>query len=142
MKKLFLVAMTLIMVAISFAPVSAVYVACTNGSDATIGVNWTFTGASGTMALVSNVGTPSNALLDFTIPTGADGGMNMTPNMTPGSAASITVNYTSTLSPGSPATVTNVGTSSVALLNFGIPRVILEIRRIYLNSCLLMEPAQ
>jgi hypothetical protein len=54
-------------------PVSAVYVACTNGTAATIAVNWTFTGAPGTMALVSNVGTSSNALLDFTIPQGQSG---------------------------------------------------------------------
>ena len=41
-----------------------------NGTAATINVNYTFTGAAGTSALVTNVGTTSAALLDFTIPTG------------------------------------------------------------------------
>ena len=41
-----------------------------NGTAATINVNYTFTGAVGTSALVTNVGTTSAALLDFTIPTG------------------------------------------------------------------------
>lgn len=40
------------------------------GTAATINVNYTFTGAAGTSALVTNVGTTSAALLDFTIPTG------------------------------------------------------------------------
>jgi hypothetical protein len=66
---LFLVALILVL------PVNAVYVACTNGSAATIAVNWTFTGAPGTLALVSNVGTTSNALLDFTIPEGQPGAL-------------------------------------------------------------------
>lgn len=38
-----------------------------------------------------------------------------------GAAATIAVGSTSTLSPGAPATVTNVGSSSAATFNFGIP---------------------
>lgn len=38
-----------------------------------------------------------------------------------GPAATVTVGETTTLPPGSPATVENVGTSSAAILNFGIP---------------------
>jgi hypothetical protein len=40
----------------------------------------------------------------------------------PGTAASITVNNVISLPPGSSPTVTNVGNSSSALLNFGIPQ--------------------
>ena len=41
---------------------------------------------------------------------------------TPGQAATVTVGTTTTLSPGSQATVTNSGTTSAAVLNFGIPQ--------------------
>ncbi len=44
-----------------------------------------------------------------------------TPGAT-GTAATIAVGTTTTLAPGSPATVTNVGTSSAATFNFGIPQ--------------------
>lgn len=40
----------------------------------------------------------------------------------PGDSASITIGTVSTLSAGSSATVTNVGTSSAAVLDFGIPK--------------------
>jgi len=45
----------------------------TNGTAATVAVNYTFTGATGTSAIVTNVGTTAAALFDFTIPTGATG---------------------------------------------------------------------
>jgi hypothetical protein len=66
---------------------------------ATIDVNWTFTGAPGTAALVTNIGNSTVAKLDFTIPagingtngidgapgaTGPTGPMNQTANMTAG----------------------------------------------------------
>lgn len=38
-----------------------------------------------------------------------------------GSAATVAVGTTTSLAPGSPATVTNVGSTSAAVLNFGIP---------------------
>jgi hypothetical protein len=124
-----------------FSPVSAIYLGCTNGTAATINVNYTFTGAAGTSALVSNIGTAQDALLDFTIPTGAAGpagadnltagpegpqGINGTPGSNgaagaPGLAATIDVNYTFTGSPGSVASVTNVGSTTTALLDFIIP---------------------
>jgi hypothetical protein len=44
----------------------------------TIDVNYTFTGAPGTGALVVNVGNPTAAFLDFTVPRGTDGLNNMT----------------------------------------------------------------
>ena len=63
---------------------------CSNGTAATVNINYTFTGLPGTNAGVSNIGTASNALLDFTIPQGSTGPigptgpMNQTPNMTAG----------------------------------------------------------
>lgn len=86
----------------------------TNGVAATIGIASVTTGAPGSGASVTNVGTQSAASLAFTIPRG-DGG-------SPGAAATVAVNSVTTLVPGSSATVTNVGTSAAALLNFGIPR--------------------
>ena len=59
-------------------PVSAV--TCCKGSGggggnitATIDVNWTFTGAPGTSALVTNIGNNTVAKLNFVIPAGANG---------------------------------------------------------------------
>jgi hypothetical protein len=60
------------------------------GSAATINVNHTFTGSSGTNANVVNIGNQNTASLDFTIPQGPQGSqgntgsMNQTPNMTAG----------------------------------------------------------
>ena len=91
----------------------------TDGAAATIAVNYTFTGAPGTSALVSNVGTSAAAKFDFTIPTGATGlaGANGT-NGANGTAATIAINNTVT---GSPASVTNIGTATAANFNFVIP---------------------
>jgi hypothetical protein len=141
---------------------------CYGTTPVTIDINYTFTGASGTDALVQNIGNATAIKLDFTIPrgvqgesgatgaAGADGAANMTAgppgaanmtagppgatgaanmtagppgaaNMTagpkgdPGTGATISVNYTFTLSPGASATVVNIGSSSAANLNFGIP---------------------
>jgi hypothetical protein len=113
------------------------------GSAATISVGTTTTGAAGTSASVSNSGTSSAAVFNFTIPrgdTGATGptgptgpaGTNGSPGPTgpigptgatgpAGSAATITVGTTTTLAAGSSATVSNSGTSSAAVFNFGIP---------------------
>lgn len=132
MKKISFGVFVIVLVAAIIFPANAAYVACYNGTDATIGVNWTFTGANGTMALVTNVGTPSNALLDFIIPAGNDGapgspgapgapGVNGT-NGINGTNATITVNATLTGAAGSSAIVTNVGTASAASFDFTIPR--------------------
>jgi len=98
------------------------------GAAATIGVNATF---SGTPASVTNIGSAAAALLDFVIPPGVKGdkgdqGVNGTPGATGsngsnGAAATIAVNNTVTLAAGSSATVANVGSSSAASLDFGIP---------------------
>lgn len=67
----------------------------TDGLAATIDVNATFTGPAGSDALVTNIGTTSAAILDFTVPQGQmgaqgpqgiEGPMNQTPNMTAGPA--------------------------------------------------------
>jgi hypothetical protein len=95
-----------------------------------VNVNYTFTGSPGTNALVSNIGSTSAALFDFTIPRGnqgiqgVPGVANMTagPSGSPGTAATVNVNYTFTGSPGTNALVSNIGSTSAALFDFTIPR--------------------
>lgn len=87
------------------------------GSPATVTVGTTTTGQPGTNASVTNSGTQSAAVLNFTIPKGAKGD-----NGNPGSAATIAVGTVTTGLPGTSATVTNVGTSSAAVFDFTIPR--------------------
>ena len=87
------------------------------GPAATIAVGSTTTGNPGTNASVTNSGTSSAAIFDFTIPRGADG-----QNGQDGSAATIAVGNVSTGSAGSSASVTNTGTSSAAVFDFVIPR--------------------
>jgi len=79
MKRIFLLFIAFLIV---FSGVSSAVVFCpschksgssTNGTPTAVAVNWTFTGAPGTSALVSNIGTPYNVFLDFTIPTGSQG---------------------------------------------------------------------
>ena len=119
-------------------------------TDATISVGTTATSAPGGNAAVVNVGTTHDAVFNFTIPrgetgptgntgaTGATGAKGDTGNTgatgakgdkgdtgtagTNGAAATVTVGSTTTLSAGSSATTTNSGTTSAAILNFGIPR--------------------
>ena len=110
------------------------------GTAATVAVGPTTTGAAGTSASVTNSGTSSAAVFNFTIPQGATGptGPNgptgpqgiqgIQGNTGPtgpaganGAAATIAVGTTTNLTAGSAATVTNSGTSSAAVFNFGIP---------------------
>jgi hypothetical protein len=84
------------------------------GTAATIAVGTTTTGAAGSDALVTNAGTNSAAVFDFTIPRGNTGAT--------GTAATIAVGATTTGEAGSSASVTNVGTNSAAVFNFDIPR--------------------
>jgi len=72
----------------------------------TITVGTTTTGAPGTPASVTNVGTATNAILNFVIPEGEPG------------PANITVGTTTTLPAGSRASVTNSGTADNVILNF------------------------
>lgn len=93
------------------------------GAAATITVGSTTTGNPGTNASVTNSGTSSAAVLNFTIPRGAAGQDGADgADGADGESATITVGTTTTLPAGSSATVTNTGTSSAAVLNFGIPK--------------------
>ena len=90
------------------------------GTAATVAAGTTTTGAAGTSATVTNSGSSSAAVFDFTIPRG-DTGATGSPG-TPGAAATIAVGTTTTGSPGSSASVTNTGTSGAAVFDFTIPR--------------------
>lgn len=93
------------------------------GQAATVTVGSTTTGAAGTNASVTNSGTTSAAVLDFTIPRGADGADGQDgQDGAPGAAATIAVGSTSTGAAGSSASVTNSGTSSAAVFDFVIPK--------------------
>lgn len=96
-----------------------------NGSGGTVSVSVgsVLTLPPGSPATVVNVGTPEAVVLDFGIPEGDQGdpGTNGT-NGTDGAAATISVGTVSTLAAGNPATVTNVGSSSAAVFDFGIPQ--------------------
>lgn len=69
---------------------------------------------SGDSASVENVGTPENAVLDFTLPKGDKGEK--------GTAATLSIGTVTTGLPGTAATVENVGDDNAAVLNFTIPR--------------------
>ena len=90
------------------------------GSAATITVGTTTTGNPGTNASVTNSGTSSAAVFNFTIPRGNTGATG--PQGPDGDAATITVGTVTTGAPGTSATVVNSGTSSAAVLDFTIPR--------------------
>ena len=96
------------------------------GAAATVTVGTTTTGNPGTNASVTNSGTSSAAVLNFTIPRGAKGEQGIQGPAgdpgTPGSAATIAVGTTQTGNPGTSANVVNSGTSSAAVLDFTIPR--------------------
>ena len=91
-----------------------------DGSAATITVGSVSTWAAWSSATVVNSWTSSAAVLDFTIPQW----VAWTPwaDWNDWAAATITVWTTTTLPAWSSATVTNVGTSSAAVFDFGIPQ--------------------
>jgi len=95
------------------------------GQAATIQIGKVTTLPAGSPATVTNSGTSSAAIFNFGIPMGYQGIQG--PAGPPGSgsggtAATIAIGGVVTLPPGAPATVTNTGTSSNAVLNFGIPQ--------------------
>jgi hypothetical protein len=102
------------------------------GAAATVQVGNTNTGAPGTNAQVTNAGNEHFAVFNFTIPRGDKGEKGATGAQgakgdkgdkgDAGTAATITVGSTTTTNPGTNATVTNSGTTSAAVLNFGIPK--------------------
>ena len=101
----------------------------TPGQAATVDVGTTTTGAAGSNASVTNSGTTSAAIFDFTIPQGANGtdgapgqdgtdGTDGTDGVTP----DVSVGTTTTGAAGTDASVTNTGTAPNVVLNFTIPR--------------------
>ena len=117
-----------------------------DGAAATVTVGNVVTLDPGEEASVINSGTTSAAVLDFSIPRGADGTGPQGPQGEqgpigpegpqgpqgpagePGAAgadgksATVSVGEVTTLEPGSDATVTNSGSASAAVFDFGIPR--------------------
>jgi microcystin-dependent protein len=90
------------------------------GNAASVAVGTTTTGAAGSIAAVTNAGTSSAAVLNFTIPRGNTGATGSTGPQGP--SGTVTVGSTSTGSEGTDAAVTNSGTSTAAVLEFVIPR--------------------
>jgi hypothetical protein len=98
------------------------------GAAATIAVGTTTTGAAGSQASVTNKGSSSAAVFDFTIPAGAAGAKGDTGTAgakgdtgAAGAAATIAVGTTTTGAAGTNAAVTNKGTANAAVFDFTIP---------------------
>ncbi|MBQ7215572.1 MAG: hypothetical protein IJP54_05635 [Synergistaceae bacterium] len=96
------------------------------GGGATITVGTTTTGAAGTSASVTNVGTSSAAVLNFTIPKGDKGDKGATgatgAKGADGVTPTIQVGTVTTGAPGSSASVTAYTSGTTTTLNFTIPR--------------------
>lgn len=97
-----------------------------SGTAASVSVGTVTTGTAGSSASVTNSGTSSAAVLNFTIPRGLDGSQGPAGQQgeqgPAGTAATIAVGTVSTGAPGSSASVTNTGSSSAAVLAFTIPQ--------------------
>ena len=96
------------------------------GSAATIAVGSVTTGEPGTDASVSNIGTSSAAVFNFTIPRGEKGAKGDKGDTgaagSSGSAATIQVGTVTTGEAGSQVSIVNSGTEYAAILDFTIPR--------------------
>lgn len=123
----------------SDAPVVTVATAGPQGpqglGSATVSIGTTTTGSPGTDVSVTNTGSDTAAVLNFTIPqgvTGAQGDIgpvpatddgiypdNIGPTTSP--SATVAVGTTTTGAAGSNASVTNTGSTTAAVLNFTIP---------------------
>ena len=86
------------------------------GVSVTVGT--TTTGAAGTEASVTNSGTDSDPVLNFTIPRGEKGEKGEKGE----GSATVAIGTTTTGAAGTQASVTNSGTATSAILNFTIPR--------------------
>ena len=98
------------------------------GSAGTVTIGTTTTGSAGGNASVSNSGTSSEAVLNFTLPkgasgtTGAQGARGLTgATGAAGDNATIAIGTITTLAENANATVANAGTDTAAVLNFGLP---------------------
>ena len=87
------------------------------GQAATVQVGQVVTGDPGTQASVSNSGTTSAAVLDFTIPRGEQGAQGEV-----GATPDLSIGTVDTLEPSQPATATITGTAEAPVLNLGIPK--------------------
>jgi len=98
------------------------------GSAGTVAIGTTTTGSVGGVASVTNSGTSSEAVLNFTIPKGSTGQQGTTgsigatgPTGSTGASATIAIGTITTLVEDSSATVFNAGSDTAAVLNFGLP---------------------
>ena len=98
------------------------------GSAGTVTIGTTSTGSAGGNASVSNSGTSSEAVLNFTVPKGVSGtaGIQGSIGLTgatgaAGDNATIAIGTVTTLPENSSVTVANAGTDTAAVLNFGLP---------------------
>lgn len=91
-----------------------------DGQSATIEVASTSTLPAGSSATVTNVGTESAARLAFGIPKGDKGDTGAAG--ADGDAATIEIGQVTTLAPNQPAFVQNVGSSTAAIFDIGIPK--------------------
>ena len=98
------------------------------GNAGTVTIGSTTTGSVGGIASVTNSGTSSEAVLNFTLPKGASGaaGVQGSQGLTgatgdAGDNATIALGTITTLPEDSNATVFNAGTDTAAVLNFGLP---------------------
>lgn len=87
------------------------------GATGTMQVGSVTTGAPGTSASISNTGTPTNGIFNFTIPRGDVG-----PQGIQGPSGTIAVGAVATGAPGSAVTITNTGTNTNAVFSFSIPQ--------------------
>jgi hypothetical protein len=90
------------------------------GVAATVQVGNTTTVGAGGQAAVTNSGTSSAAIFNFSIPQGVQGPAGTAGSQ--GTAASVQVGNTLTVPAGTPASVLNGGTTNAAVLNFLIPQ--------------------
>ena len=98
------------------------------GSAGTVTIGTTTTSSAGGNASVSNSGTSSEAVLNFTLPKGASGtaGVQGSIGLTgatgaAGDNATIAMGTITTLPENASATVVNAGSDTAAVLNFGLP---------------------
>lgn len=93
------------------------------GMPATVAVGTTTTGAAGSSATVTNTGTASAAVLNFTIPQGIKGDQGTQGVQGPAGPANVlSVQSTTTGAAGTNANVTIAGTTPTQSLAFTIPR--------------------
>ena len=98
------------------------------GSAGTVTIGTTTTGSAGGNASVTNSGTSSEAVLNFSIPKGVSGAAgvqgakgNTGATGAAGDNATIAIGTITTLAENANATVVNAGTDTAAVLNFGLP---------------------